>query len=76
MPLTGEALDGADVIVTMGRSVGDVRPPGSRHEDWRIGDPVGAELDEVRRLRTRSTCASVSSSSTSCRRQRRLRTRL
>jgi protein-tyrosine-phosphatase len=52
MPLTDEALQGADVIVTMGRSVGEVLiPPGSRHEDWRIGDPVGARLDEVRRIR-------------------------
>jgi len=52
MPLTDEALQGADVIVTMGRSVGAVLiPSGSRHEDWRIGDPVGAELDEARRIR-------------------------
>jgi protein-tyrosine-phosphatase len=52
MPVTDEALAGADVIVTMGRSVGAVTiPPGARHEDWRIGDPVGADLDEVRRIR-------------------------
>jgi arsenate reductase (thioredoxin) len=52
IPLTDEALQGADVIVTMGRSVGAVLiPPGSRHEDWRIGDPVGAGIDEVRRIR-------------------------
>ena len=52
MPVTDEALAGADVIVTMGRSVGSVRiPPGARHDDWRIGDPVGADLDEVRRIR-------------------------
>ena len=52
MPLTEEALRGADVIVTMGRSVGTVAiPPESRHEDWRIGDPVGADLAEVRRIR-------------------------
>lgn len=52
MPVTDEALAGADVIVTMGRGVGAVRiPSGARHEDWRIGDPVGADLDEVRRIR-------------------------
>jgi arsenate reductase (thioredoxin) len=52
MPLTDEALAGADVIVTLGRSVGPVRiPEGTRHEDWRIGDPVGAPLEEVRRIR-------------------------
>ena len=52
MPVTDEALAGADVIVTMGRSVGEVAiPAGARHEDWRIGDPVGADLDEVRRIR-------------------------
>jgi protein-tyrosine-phosphatase len=52
MPVTDEALAGADVIVTMGRSVGTVAiPAGARHEDWRIGDPVGADLDEVRRIR-------------------------
>jgi arsenate reductase (thioredoxin) len=50
MPLTGEALTGAAVVVTMGRSVGTVQvPAGTRHEDWRIGDPIGAELAEVRR---------------------------
>jgi arsenate reductase (thioredoxin) len=52
MPLTDEALAGADVIVTLGRSVGPVRiPEDTRHEDWRIGDPVGAPLEEVRRIR-------------------------
>jgi hypothetical protein len=58
MPLTDETLAGADVIVTLGRSVGPVRiPEGTRHEDWRIGDPVGAPLEEVRRG-TRSTVES------------------
>jgi protein-tyrosine-phosphatase len=51
-PLTTEVLAGADVVVTMGRSVGEVAIPGSaRHLDWRVGDPAGAELDEVRRVR-------------------------
>jgi protein-tyrosine-phosphatase len=51
-PLTVEVLAGADVVVTMGRSVGPVEIPASaRHVDWRVGDPAGAELDEVRRVR-------------------------
>jgi arsenate reductase len=51
-PLTGEVLRGADVVVTMGRSVGHVDIPGNvMHIDWRVGDPAGAPLDEVRRVR-------------------------
>jgi protein-tyrosine-phosphatase len=51
-PLSSEVLDAADVIVTMGRSVGVVEvPAGKRHEDWRVGDPTGAPVDEVRRVR-------------------------
>src|SRR5262249_18010943 len=51
-PLTPEVLAGADVIVTMGRSVGHVEiPAAAKHVDWRIGDPAGAPLEEVRRVR-------------------------
>ena len=51
-PVTREVLAAADVVVTMGRSVGDVKIPDStRHEDWRVGDPAGADLREVRRVR-------------------------
>ena len=51
-PLTHEVLGAADIVVTMGRSVGTVEIPGhARHLDWRVGDPAGAELDEVRRVR-------------------------
>jgi protein-tyrosine-phosphatase len=51
-PISQEVLAGAEVIVTMGRSVGDVSiPEHVRHIDWRVGDPAGAELDEVRRVR-------------------------
>jgi protein-tyrosine-phosphatase len=51
-PLTPEVLAAADVVVTMGRSVGPVEIPASaRHVDWRVGDPAGADLDEVRRVR-------------------------
>jgi arsenate reductase (thioredoxin) len=51
-PLSPEVLEAADVVVTMGRSVGAVKlPEGTRHEDWRVGDPTGAPVDEVRRVR-------------------------
>ena len=51
-PVTSEVLAAADVVVTMGRSVGNVDIPGSaRHEDWRVGDPAGADLEETRRMR-------------------------
>ncbi|MBV8561762.1 MAG: arsenate reductase ArsC [Actinobacteria bacterium] len=50
-PLTQEILANADVLVTMGRSVGEFEiPSGVRHLDWRIGNPAGAEPDEVRRV--------------------------
>ena len=51
-PLSREVLEAADVAVTMGRSVGVVEvPEGTRHVDWRVGDPTGASVDEVRRVR-------------------------
>jgi protein-tyrosine-phosphatase len=51
-PLTPEVMQAADVVVTMGRSAGVVEiPDGTRHVDWRIGDPVEAPLDEIRRIR-------------------------
>ena len=51
-PLTAEVLASADVVVTMGRSVGAVEvPDAARHVDWRVGDPAGASLEEVRRVR-------------------------
>ena len=51
-PLTPEVLANADVVVTMGRSVGAVEVPATtRHVDWRVGDPDAAPLDEVRRVR-------------------------
>ena len=51
-PLSPEVVGGADVIVTMGRSVGAVEiPEGARREDWRVGDPTGAPVEEVRRVR-------------------------
>jgi arsenate reductase (thioredoxin) len=51
-PLSPEVLEAADIVVTMGRSVGAVEiPEGTRHLDWRVGDPSGAPADEVRRVR-------------------------
>jgi protein-tyrosine-phosphatase len=52
-PVTDEVLRGADVVVTMGHSVGVVDiPNGVRREDWRIGDPIGAPIEEIRRVRS------------------------
>jgi arsenate reductase (thioredoxin) len=51
-PITPEVLEATDVVVTMGHSVGVFEiPKGVRHEDWRVGDPVGAPITEVRRVR-------------------------
>jgi protein-tyrosine-phosphatase len=51
-PLSPEVLADADIVVTMGRSVGEVEIPATaRHVDWRVGDPAGAPLEEVRRVR-------------------------
>jgi len=50
-PLTGAAVQAADVVITMG--CGDACPiyPGKRYEDWELDDPAGADLDGVRRIR-------------------------
>jgi arsenate reductase (thioredoxin) len=50
-PLTGEAVQAADVVITMG--CGDACPiyPGKRYEDWELDDPADADLDGVRRIR-------------------------
>lgn len=50
-PLTGEAVQGADVVVTMG--CGDTCPvsPGKRYLDWELPDPSGRPLEEVRAIR-------------------------
>lgn len=37
----------------MGHSVGIIDiPEGVRREDWRIGDPIGAPIEEIRRVRS------------------------
>jgi arsenate reductase len=50
-PLTTEAVEGSDVVVTMG--CGDACPifPGKRYLDWDLPDPSGLPIDEVRAIR-------------------------
>ena len=49
--LDRDAMDWADVVVTMG--CGDECPyiPGKRYVDWQLDDPAGRPLDEVRAVR-------------------------
>ena len=49
--LTTEAVQSADVVVTMG--CGDECPyfPGKRYEDWELDDPAGQGIDAVRPIR-------------------------
>jgi protein-tyrosine-phosphatase len=50
-PLTDDAVQASDVVVTMG--CGDACPvfPGTRYLDWELEDPSGKELHEVRPIR-------------------------
>jgi len=50
-PITDEAVEAADVVITMG--CGDACPvfPGKRYEDWELEDPEGKNLATVRRIR-------------------------
>jgi arsenate reductase len=50
-PLTDEAVQVSDVVVTMG--CGDACPvyPGKRYLDWDLPDPAGKNVDEVRTIR-------------------------
>ena len=49
--LQTEAVEAADVVITMG--CGDACPifPGKRYEDWELEDPAGKDLETVRRVR-------------------------
>ena len=49
--LTTDAVEAADVVVSMG--CGDACPvvPGRRYLDWDLPDPSGRSLDEVRAIR-------------------------
>ncbi len=50
-PLTGEQVQAADVVITMG--CGDACPvyPGKRYLDWDLPDPAGLDLAAVRPIR-------------------------
>ena len=50
-PLTTEAVEGADVVVTMG--CGDACPVylGKRYLDWDLPDPSGKPLEAIRPIR-------------------------
>jgi protein-tyrosine-phosphatase len=52
-PLADEAVQGADVVVTMG--CGDACPiyPGKRYLDWELPDPGDKSLQEIRPIRDR-----------------------
>ena len=48
--LTYEAVQEADIVITMG--CGETCPvfPGKRYEDWQLDDPKGQDIDTVRRI--------------------------
>ncbi|HVV12190.1 arsenate reductase ArsC [Amycolatopsis sp.] len=50
-PLTTEAVQAADVVITMG--CGDACPifPGKRYLDWQLDDPAGLPADRIRPIR-------------------------
>ena len=50
-PLTDEAVQASDVVITMG--CGDACPiyPGKRYEDWAVDDPSGQPPEAVRAIR-------------------------
>ncbi len=49
--LTTDAVEAADVVITMG--CGDACPvfPGKRYLDWQLPDPAGKDLETVRPIR-------------------------
>jgi protein-tyrosine-phosphatase len=50
-PLTTDAVEAADVVITMG--CGDACPifPGKRYLDWDLTDPRGKSVEQVRSIR-------------------------
>ena len=50
-PLTGDKVQGAAVVITMG--CGDACPvyPGKRYLDWDLPDPAGLSVEQVRPIR-------------------------
>jgi arsenate reductase len=51
--LSTESVQAADVVITMG--CGDACPvfPGKRYLDWKLEDPAGKTVDEVRDIKTK-----------------------
>lgn len=49
--LSTESVEASDVVITMG--CGDACPfyPGKRYEDWKLPDPAGKGVEEVRPVR-------------------------
>ncbi|OXM55893.1 heat-shock protein HtpX [Amycolatopsis thailandensis] len=49
--LTTDAVEAADVVITMG--CGDACPvfPGKRYLDWQLDDPAGRVVDQIRPIR-------------------------
>ncbi len=49
--LTTDAVDAADVVITMG--CGDACPvfPGKRYLDWQLDDPAGLPVEQIRPIR-------------------------
>ncbi|GMV86916.1 MAG: low molecular weight phosphatase family protein [Dehalococcoidia bacterium] len=49
-PLSDDAVQAADVVITMG--CGDACPfyPGKRYLDWQVDDPAGQPLEVVQRI--------------------------
>lgn len=50
-PLTDEAVQASDVVITMG--CGDECPfyPGKRYLDWELPDPAGRSVEDIRPIR-------------------------
>ena len=50
-PLTDDAVQAADAVISMG--CGDACPfyPGKRYLDWKLDDPAGRPIEEVRPIR-------------------------
>ncbi len=50
-PLTNDAVQAADVVITMG--CGDACPvfPGKTYLDWQLDDPAGKPAEEIRPIR-------------------------
>jgi len=50
-PLTTDAVEAADVVISMG--CGDACPifPGKRYLDWELPDPNGRPIEEIRPIR-------------------------